>query len=128
MSGVNETRYLVQHESFESKYGLNKCNSKQKWIHDEFRCECKELDDWSSCDDDYMLDASTCGCELNEACEKRLFGKLVFPCEDEILNATETSLFNKKVAYEKNCCLIYTISLVLYVFLFLVVISISCYY
>ena len=54
MSTVNETRYLVQHESCESKCGLSQsvCNSKQKQNHDEYECECKELDGWGSCNYD----------------------------------------------------------------------------
>ena len=41
---VNETRMLVLHESCEFQFGLDKlvCNSKQKWNHNECRCECKE--------------------------------------------------------------------------------------
>ena len=56
MSGVNKTKFLVQHESQEYKCGLNEtvCNSKQKWNHDECWCECKELDDSSSCKYHYM--------------------------------------------------------------------------
>ena len=63
---------------------------KAKWNHDECGCECKELDEWSSCNDDCMWNSSTCACECNRACrideylaiktgscEKRLFGKLV---------------------------------------------------
>ena len=45
------------------------CNSKQKWNHDEFRCDCKELDDWTSCKDDYMRDPSTYDYECNKACK-----------------------------------------------------------
>ena len=47
MSGVNETRFLVQHEPCNCKCELNEsvCNSKQKWNHNERWCECKELDD-----------------------------------------------------------------------------------
>ena len=46
MSGVNETRFLVQHESCNCKCRLNEsvCNSKQRWNHDECWCEYKELD------------------------------------------------------------------------------------
>ena len=56
MSGVNETRFLVRHKSCACKCGLNEslCNSKQKQNDDECRCECKELDDWSSFKDHYM--------------------------------------------------------------------------
>ena len=48
MLGLNKTRFLVQDEC---KYRLNEnvCNSEQKWNHDECKCECKELDNWSSC-------------------------------------------------------------------------------
>ena len=98
MSGANETRFLVQYEFGECECGLNESvyNSKQKWIHDECWCKCKELDDWSCCRNDCMWNASTC-CESNKACKteeyldtkncsckKRLFGKLVVACEDEI--------------------------------------------
>ena len=53
---------------------------------------------------------STCNCECNKtceineylvikncSCEKRLFVKLVLIYEDEVLNTTETSVYDKKV-------------------------------
>ena len=56
-----------------------------------------------------MRNSSTCECECNKACnideylyiknwpcEKRLLGKLVLECEDEILNRSETSLDDKE--------------------------------
>ena len=56
-----------------------------------------------------MWNPSTCNCECNKACkideylditicscEKRLIGKLILECEDEILDTTETSLDNQK--------------------------------
>ena len=51
MSRVNETRFLVQHESCECKCGLNEsvCNSVQKWNYEECRCVCKESDKLGSC-------------------------------------------------------------------------------
>ena len=68
MSVVNETKFLVHHESCEYKWKLNEsvCNSKRKWNHDQCRCECKELDDWDSCKDDYMWNSSTCNYECNK--------------------------------------------------------------
>ena len=55
----------------------------------------KEVDDQSSCKDDYIRNPSTCDAECNKACkidenlgikkflcEKRLIGKLVLECED----------------------------------------------
>ena len=44
---------------------------------------------------DKYLDIKNC------LCEKHLFGKLVLGCEDEILNATETALNDKKVTRKK---------------------------
>ena len=68
---VNETRFLVQHESCESKYRLNEsiCNSSQKWNHDECWCKFKELDAWTSCKNNYMRNSSVCDCEYNKACK-----------------------------------------------------------
>ena len=56
ISGKNETRFLVQHESHECKCVSH---SKQKWNHDECRCDCKELDDWDSCKNIYIWNLST---------------------------------------------------------------------
>ena len=77
----------------------------KKWNHDE----CRSLDHWSCCKDDYMWNHTTCNCECNKTCKiseyldtknclckKRLFGKLVLACEHMILNTTETSLNDKK--------------------------------
>ena len=99
------------------------CNSKQKWNHDECRCECRELDDWGSCKNDYIWNSSTCDCECNKAfktdmylnikncsCGKLLIGKLVLECEDEILNTTETLFNDKNVTCAKCDCFVYTIS------------------
>ena len=65
---------------------------------------------------DYMRIPSTSDSECNEACkigehldikncscEKILFHKLVWTCEDDILNTTETSLHNKIVICTNNC-------------------------
>ena len=71
MSKVNETRLSVQHESCECKCGVNEsvCNSKQKQNYDECQSECKELDDWSSCKDEFMWNPGTCDCECNKTCK-----------------------------------------------------------
>ena len=71
MSKVNETRILVEHESNKFKCGWNEsvCNSKQKWNHNKCWCECKELDDWGSCKNDYLWNHSTCDCGCNKACK-----------------------------------------------------------
>ena len=117
MPWVNETRFLVQYELCKCKCGLTKsvCISKDKQNHDECHCESKKLNDRSSCKDHCMWNPSACDCECNKACKidkcldiksysckKRLNGKLVFGCENEILNTTKTSLDNKKVICEKK--------------------------
>ena len=60
--------------------------------------------------------------------KKSLFGKLVLACEDEILNTTETLIFNKQVTYGKNNCLAHTTSSLELCASFLVMIFIICYY
>ena len=45
------------------------CNSKRKWNHNEYQCECKELNYWGSCEKDYMWNPSMCDCECNKACK-----------------------------------------------------------
>ena len=117
MSALNETRFIVQHESYKWKCELNEsvCNLQQKW------------------------NPSTCDCECNKACKidehldtknniKRLIGKLVLRCEDKILNTTETSPDDKKGTCEENDCLIHIIFLVIICLLLVVVISITFYY
>ena len=71
MSGVNETKFLVQHEFCECNCRLNKpvCNSKQKWNHDACPCGCKKLDGYSSCKKDYMQNPNMCDCECNKTCK-----------------------------------------------------------
>ena len=116
-------------------------NSKQKWNHNEFRCECKKLDDWGPCKNHYMWNPSTSDCKCNKACkideyldikncscESLLIGKLILECEDEILNTTEILLNDEKVACSKINCLIHTISFVIICLLLLVVIFVSCYF
>ena len=56
--------------------------------------------------------------------QKRLFGKLVLVCEDEIFNTTKTSINNKKVS--QNNSLIHTISLAI-ILLSLLVVFVNCY-
>ena len=57
--------------------------------------------------------------------QKRLFGKLVLACEDEIFNTTKTSVNNKKVS--QNNGLIHTISLAIILLLSLLVAFVNCY-
>ena len=135
ISSVNETNFSVQHESRECKCRQNEnvSNPKKKWNHGKFRCECKQLDGQSSSKDYYMWSPSTYDCQCDEAMqiqqfkadrylyvknflyEKRLFSKLVVACKNQIFNATETSVVEKKLKFEQSNCLIYTMLLLNYV-------------
>ena len=102
---------MVQHVLFECKFGLDESlyNSKEKWNHDKYRCECKKLGDWGSWKIDYMWNPSACDCERNKTCKiykyldiknclckKSLILILVLEGEDKISNATEMSLDDKR--------------------------------
>ena len=109
-------------------------NLKQKWNDDKFRYECKELDNWISCKDNYIWNPSTRDCECNKvACKINEYLDIkTCSCKNvylvEILNTTATSIDDKKLTCEKNNCFIHTILLVIVFLLLLAVISISCYY
>ena len=73
-----------------------------------------------------MWNPSTCDYECNKACSiyeyldlkncsygKHRFSKLTLAYVDEVLNTTGTSFDDEKGTYEKNNCLIHTISLVI---------------
>ena len=111
LSGVKETRFLIQHNWYEYKCALNESlfNSKQKQNYDNCRFDCKELEDWSSYKDGYMWNSSTYDSKCNKTCKideyldtkncsrkERLFGKLPSACKDEILSKTKTSVNHKK--------------------------------
>ena len=55
------------------------------WNHSTFDCERNKAYKY-----DKYLDTKNC------SCEKRLIGKLVLACDDEMLNTTETSLNGKR--------------------------------
>ena len=60
--------------------------------------------------------------------EKHLIRKLVLACNDEILNTTETSFYDKIVTCEKSNSINHMTSLVVIHFLLLAFISISSFY
>ena len=87
------------------------------WNLSTWGCKCKR-----GCKIDEYLDIKNC------SYEKRLIGKLVLGCKDELLNTTETLLNDKKVASAKSNYLIYTSSLVILWLLLLFVICVSYFY
>ena len=71
MSRVNDTKFIVQHESCRCKCRLNEsvCNTKQEWHHNDCKCECKEINVWSSWKDDDMWNHGMCDCKCNKGCK-----------------------------------------------------------
>ena len=109
MSGLNETRFIVQRESCKWKCKLNEsvCNSQQKWMLMNVGVNVKNQIIGVLVKNGYMFSPSMCDCECNKAPKidehldtknnkKRLIGKLVLGCEDKILNTTETSPDDKE--------------------------------
>ena len=96
--------------------------------------------DWTFCKIGYLQNPRIYDCECdkaskiseyldieNSACKKRLFGKLVLACENEILSTTETTpIVDKKVIQEKYQYLIHTISLIIICSLLVVAIFMNC--
>ena len=80
-------------------------------------CKCNK-----ACKIDKYLDTKNCSCETH------LSGKLVIPCEDEILNTTQTSLDDEKVTCKENNSLTHKISWKIKCLLLLTAFSIACYY
>ena len=79
MSRENETRFIVQQESWEFKCALNESifNSKKNWNRDECRWESKELNDrasfekkkiymWNHVNTDLYVKSD---CECNKECK-----------------------------------------------------------
>ena len=133
MSTINETRHVSCHKTCACKFCLDVsiCNDKQSWNNDKCRCECKELIQKV----DVMMGLFgilvyvnvnvivKCNCK----CRKRLIGKLLLECENEILNTTDTiSITDKKVTC-KNNYLNYIILLLNICLILLAIVSISCY-
>ena len=121
MSRTNEKRHIKWHETCKCKcrLGASVCNNKQHWNDDKCRCECKELIDKGLWYKGYAWNSSNCerdcdkSCHFGEyvdyencKCRKRLVGKLVEECDENIDEAklTKIALFehkNKYVCYYK---------------------------
>ena len=106
---LNETRYVLWHESCKGvcKLNLSVCNNKQIWNSDTFRCNCNE--DFAgiiNCAKGYMWNPSTCAfeCDMwckpgqyldhkNCICKNKLIGRVTEEC---------TSVINETMIYITN--------------------------
>ena len=98
----------------------------------------QNVDDWGSCEKDYIWNPSTCDCECNKtwksvrnkntkSCswKKRLIDKLVLACEGEILTKTKISLGDEKVTCDEISFLVHNILLIIICLILIVSVSIS---
>ena len=98
----------------------------------------QNVDDWGSCEKDYIWNPSTCDCECNKtwksvgnkntkSCswKKRLIDKLVLACEGEILTKTKISLDDEKVTCDEISFLVHNILLIIICLILIVSVSIS---
>ena len=62
ISGINESKALTKHISWECKCKFNgrNCNLGQWWNNDKCWCECKKR---RVCEKDYVWNPATCNCE-----------------------------------------------------------------
>ena len=100
---LNETPYILWHESRKCVCKLNSsvCNNKQIWNDDTCRCDCNEdFTDIISCDKGYTWNPNTCKyqCDTwckqgqyldhkNCVCKNKLIGRLIEECTS-VINET----------------------------------------
>ena len=85
MSRVNETKFLVPHESCKCGLFESVCNSRQKWNHD--KCECKTPTNWNSFEKGYMWNTSTCDWECDKTCRIGLYLNIKnSACKERVIN------------------------------------------
>ena len=107
---------------------------------DKCRCECKELIDKEVCNEGYYFNPSNCNCECDKSCgigeyldysnckcKKKLFGKIIEECAE---NIDEAKLVNKTLDKTKNKdkCNSYVAYKVLFWILFIIRIVIGIYF
>ena len=71
MSRINETRYIVWHETCKCicRLSASVCNNSHRWSEDKCRCECKEVCDKGICDKGFIWNPSNCECEFDKLCD-----------------------------------------------------------
>ena len=108
---LNETRYVLRHESCKCVCRLNSslCNSKQIWNSDTYRCDCNE--DFASiinCTKGYTWNPSTCECQCDMWCKtgqyldyknffrkNKLIGRVIAECTSVINETMMNNVDNK---------------------------------
>ena len=124
-STTNETRHIEWHDTFKcrSRLNANVCNNKQRWNKDKCKCECKELIDRGTCNNDCNLSDYDIECDntfdVGEYLDYKDFkyrNKLV----DKLVEECRENIDQNKMIYDKtlndygkywlyNSCTIYTV-------------------
>ena len=120
MSRTNETRHIKWHETCKCKCRLDAsvCNNKQRWNNDQCQCECKELIDKGICNKRCIWNPSNCKCECDKSCDfgeyldyenckcrKRLIGKLIEECNENIEGTSLIKINSTKC--KSNSCILF---------------------
>ena len=135
MSGSNETRQIIWHETCKCICRLTSavCNSRQIWHKDKCRCECKEdLVNKMVYDKGYIWNPSHCTCECDKSCSIGQYldykscvcrNNLVHKLVEEYTNVIDgDTIYNKTLTVtSSNDCA----SCTQYIVLFTVFLSIS---
>ena len=132
MPRTNKTRHIEWHETCKCRLDASVCNNKQRSEKGKCRCECREFIDKRICDKGFTWNSSNCQyecdklCDIGEylhyenyKCRKKLVGKLVEECSE---NIDGNEMIHKDFRNVCNSCQIY---LVLLVITFLIIIGIS---
>ena len=127
MSSTTETILIEWHGTckWESKFGANVCNNKQRWNKNKCRCECKELIHKGVCNKGFIWNPSIFECEYDKACDvgehldyknckcrKKLVDKFVDECTETVeeLKLTKITLFENENSYKCSSFTVYTVS------------------
>ena len=129
MSRINETRFVIWHETCKCVSRLDRiiCNNKQRWNKNKCRCEYKELIDKGTCDKGFIWNPSNfefeCDktCDIGEyldyenfKCRKKLVDKLIDECTETIeeMEFTNVTFTENENNYECSSCMVYIVLMI----------------
>ena len=124
ITGINESKTLTNHISYEWKCKFNKwkCNTNQGWNNNKFRCKFKN---YHTCGKHYIWNHNTCICE-NWKYLASIINDSVITCY-EIIEGTVTADFKRKKRNLWNAKFYVIVVFLLITIALLIVVNIYCY-
>ena len=119
---TTETRYIEWDETCKCKCRLTASayNKKQRWNKHKCKCECKELIGKGGCDERFIWNTGHCECHCDKPsdvqeyldyenckCRKKLAGKIVEECSENIDKNDMISVTLNGYRSVCNCCTTY---------------------